>query len=91
MKNNQSRKYETEELSSKIVYYKSLSEKGRRLFLAQEYKSLGRGSQRYMAEVFGCSRITITKGIRKLDQSGSVLTKGRIRRAGGGRKKKKNT
>lgn len=86
MKYNQSREYKVEELSSKIAYFKGLTEKGRRLFLAQEYKSLGWGSQRYISKVFGCSRITITRGTRELE-GGLEITS--IRRAGGGRKKKK--
>ena len=90
MKYNQSREYNKEELSSKLEYFKGLSEKGRRLFLAQEYKSLGWGSQRYISNVFGCSRITITRGVRELEVPAGVLDMKSIRRPGGGRKKKKN-
>lgn len=83
-----SRKYKDEEQITKVMYYKSLSERGRRLFLAQEYKSLGYGSQRYIAEVFRCSRITITKGVVELGSSGSAVVGGRQRVLGGGRKKR---
>ncbi len=58
--------YTEEELPNKLLYYKSLPEKARRHFLALEYERLGRGSQRYLSEVFKCSRNTITKGTREL-------------------------
>lgn len=79
--------YSSEELALKLAFYCELSEKKRRHFLAIEYKSLGRGSQRYLAEVFSCSRITITKGCREIE--GTAIDYSRQRRKGGGAKKKK--
>ena len=81
--------YSKEELSTLIKYSKSLPEKARRHFYATQYLRLGFGSQRYIAKVFGCSRITITKGLRELEEIGSVeLDYSWQRRSGGGRKKK---
>jgi len=74
-----------------LKYYQSLSEKQRRHFLALQYKQLGFGSQRYLASVFSCSRITITKGCAELSQSeNDSLDYSRQREPGGGRKKKAN-
>lgn len=78
--------YSSLEIISKLKYYKSLPEKARRHFLALEYQSLGRGSQRYISSVFGCSRNTITTGSKELEQE---LDYTRQRKAGGGRKKKR--
>ena len=82
-------KYIESELSLKLQYYKSLPEKARRHYLALEYKKLGRGSQRYLSEVFGCSRKTITKGMKELAASeGKGLDYSFQRKKGGGRKKR---
>ncbi len=84
------RKYESEELSEKVAFYKKLAEKQRRHFLAIEYASMGRGSQRYIAEVFGCCRKTLIKGRKELEAAGEeAIDYSRQRKAGGGAKKKK--
>lgn len=90
MRYKQYRKYSEEEFLLKEKYYESLPEKQRRHFLALEYKSLGRGSQRYLAEMFGCCRKTIRKGCEELNNSEvEPIDYSRQRKAGGGRKKKK--
>ena len=84
--------YTEEEFSSKLKHYRSLPEKARRHFLALEYSNLGRGSQRYIASVYKCSRDTIIKGSRELqehDESSEIFDYSRQRKKGGGRKKKK--
>lgn len=84
-----SKRYDPEELAHLLSYSQGLREKERRHFLALQYKRLGRGSQRYLAEVFSCSRITITHGCRELEQGlAEGLDYSRQRRPGGGRKKK---
>ncbi len=84
-------KYKEEEIESLISFANNLSEKARRHFLALQYRQLGKGSQRYIAKIFGCSRITITKGLRELEKGGEeVFNYTRQRKAGGGRKKKKS-
>lgn len=79
--------YTDSEEQELVSYAKRLSEKGRRHFLAMEYKRLGRGSQQYVAKVFGCSRWTITKGVGEL-KGDPDLDYSRQRKAGGGRKKR---
>lgn len=81
--------YKDTDLCSELQYYQSLPEKARRHYLALEYKKLGRGSQRYLSEVFGCSRKTITKGMKELAASGGKpLDYSFQRKKGGGRKKR---
>ena len=66
----------------------TLSEKDRRRFAAIEARQLGYGGIEYMAELLGCSRKTITRGIDELDQLSNDPAAGRIRRPGAGRKKR---
>ena len=66
----------------------TLSEKDRRRFAAIEARQLGYGGIGYIADVLGCSRKTITRGIDELDQLSSDPAAGRIRRPGAGRKKR---
>ena len=65
----------------------TLSEKDRRRFAALEAARLGHGGIEYVAEVLGCSARTIERGIAELDQLPDDPAAGRVRRAGGGRKK----
>lgn len=82
--------YTDELLAIKKNYYEHLPEKQARHFLAQEYLDLGKGSQRYLSEVFGCSRQTIRKGVNELNTPDFAPDYSRQRSEGGGRKKKKN-
>jgi biotin operon repressor len=81
--------YASDFIEKQLNYYRSLPEKQRRHFLAMEYARLGVGSQRYLAQVFGCSRKTILKGWRELAESNYETDYSRQRGEGGGRKKKK--
>jgi hypothetical protein len=60
-----------------------LDERARRLFAASEARALGRGGISLVSRACGLSRVTITKGIRELDEP--PLPTGRIRKEGGGR------
>jgi hypothetical protein len=60
-----------------------LDERARRLFAASEARQLGRGGVSLVSRTCGLSRVTITKGMRELDEE--PLAPGRVRRAGGGR------
>lgn len=68
-------------------FYETLSEKDKRRYAAIEALKLGQGGMVYMAQVLGCDRKTIAKGIQELKalpaHSGYDS---RIRKAGGGRK-----
>jgi hypothetical protein len=66
----------------------TLSEKDQRRFAAFEAQQRGHGGIRYVAEVLGCSRRTIERGIDELENLPHDPAAGRIRRPGAGRKKK---
>ena len=61
-----------------------LDERGQRLFAAAEVEAAGYGGLKAVAEVTGLARSRIKRGQRDLDVG--PLPKGRVRRAGGGRK-----
>lgn len=88
MKTPSKQYYSQASLEYKKKYYQMLPEKARRHFLGQEYLHLGSGSQRYLAQVFGCSRDTIQKGSREVSAPDFQADYSRQRVAGGGRKKK---
>ncbi len=68
-------------------FSETLSEKDRRRFAAIEARQLGYGGIDYLADVLGCSRRTIARGIDELDELSNDPAAGRIRRPGAGRKK----
>src|SRR5271169_4082740 len=72
-------------------FYVTLSEKDRRRYAAVEARRLGHGGIEYVAEVLGCSRRTIERGLNELDELPHDPAAGRVRRPGGGRKKKVET
>jgi hypothetical protein len=61
-----------------------LDERGRRLFAAAEVRSAGRGGLALVSKITGLARSTINRG--EDDLEGAPLAKGRVRRAGGGRR-----
>ncbi|SHE23422.1 ISAzo13-like element transposase-related protein [methanotrophic endosymbiont of Bathymodiolus puteoserpentis (Logatchev)] len=65
--------------------YSRLPEKSRRLYAGVEALKLLYGGISYIAELFGCSRDTISLGIKELAEA-ETLPKNRNRKAGGGRK-----
>jgi hypothetical protein len=69
-------------------FWETLSEKDRRRFAALEAARLGHGGSEYIAEVLGCSTRTIERGAKELDELPNDPVAGRVRRPGGGRKKK---
>ena len=50
------------------TFFRSLSERERRLYAAVEAAKLGRGGLAYLAGVFGCDEKTIRRGRRELAQ-----------------------
>ena len=66
----------------------TLSERDQRRFAALEARRLGWGGIGYVAGVLGCSTRTIQRGIDEWDQLPDDPAAGRVRRPGGGRKKK---
>jgi hypothetical protein len=81
--------YDDSALEYQLKYFKTLSEKQRRHFLAFEYLKLGVGSQRYLADVFGCARRIIVDGVKEVQSPDFVPDYARQRSIGAGRKKKK--
>lgn len=67
--------------------YGQLSERGRRLYAAVEAQKLQRGGQGYIAKLLGCSPKTIRRGADELAHPASLPAAGRVRHAGGGRKR----
>src|SRR5208337_4994248 len=61
-----------------------LDERGRRLFAAGEVRSAGWGGLAAVSKVTGLARSTINRG--KDDLDAAALPRGRVRRAGGGRR-----
>jgi len=80
--------YGTETEECVLGFYKTLSEKDRRRFAALEALRLGHGAVKYVAGVFGCSERTIERGLAELSELPNDPAAGRLRRPGGGRKKK---
>ena len=60
-----------------------LDERSRRMLAASEAQQYGRGGVSAVSRVCGLSRVTITKGVRELQEA--PLPPGRVRRTGGGR------
>ncbi|HEX9974292.1 MAG TPA: helix-turn-helix domain-containing protein, partial [bacterium] len=68
-------------------FYQTLSEKAKRLYTAVEAVKIGHGGISYIARIVGCSRKTVARGIRELNQlSIDDINKQRIRKPGAGRK-----
>jgi transposase len=62
-----------------------LDERQRRLLIGAEARSLGHGGIRAVARAVGVREATVSLGVRELDSGQAPL--GRVRRAGGGRKR----
>ena len=80
--------FSAETVKHVVAFYETLSEKDQRRFAAVEARRLGRGGIKYIASVLACSRRTIERGIHELDDLPNDPAAGRVRRPGGGRKKK---
>jgi hypothetical protein len=65
--------------------YRRLPEKNRRLYAGIEALKLPYGGISYIGNLFGCSRDTVSLGIKDIGEA-ETLHKNRNRKAGGGRK-----
>jgi len=63
-----------------------LNERQRRIFLATEAKAIGYGGISRISEISGISRITITQGIKEIENGHMSQDVSHCRRKGGGRK-----
>jgi hypothetical protein len=80
--------YYCEEIEAEMLkFYTSLSEKDKRRYAAIEAKKIGHGGIKYISELFGCHRNTITEGKNEIEniESEKFNAQG-IREKGGGRK-----
>jgi hypothetical protein len=68
-------------------FFTTLSEKDQRRYAAMEAAKLGHGGIAYVAQVVGCNRRTIGRGLAELQALPQDPAAGRIRRPGAGRKK----
>ena len=82
------KRYEPAAEKQTQAFFKTLSERDQRRFAALEARRLGWGGIGYVAGVLGCSTRTIQRGTGELDQLPDDPAAGRVRRPGGGRKKK---
>lgn len=80
--------YEPEFADQVRAFYDTLSEKDQRRFVAVEAQRFGFGGVTYVASVFGCSERTIERGRQELAELPNDPVAGRVRRPGGGRKKR---
>ena len=65
-----------------------LNEKDRRIVLAAEAKSLGRGGLIKVSKLSGISRVTLNSGLKELEKNlANIPLKSKSRKVGGGRKK----
>lgn len=67
--------------------FRELNERTRRYWAATEAEAIGYGGLSIVCEATHIDHKTVQTGLRELGGSGAVLPAGRIRRAGGGRKK----
>lgn len=80
-------KYAADVEATVRAFYETLSEKDQRRYAAVEAQRMGFGGMEYLAGVFGCSVKTIERGMKELSSLPDDPAAGRVRRAGGGRKK----
>jgi hypothetical protein len=64
----------------------TLNEYQRRRYLSAEAKSIGYGGISLISRISGMSRQTLTEGVKELGLSDRVMSEGRSRKSGGGRK-----
>jgi transposase len=77
-----------EQLATRFaVLLPHLNERQQRLALATEARLVGHGGVRAVAEAAGVSATTVRRGVDELDSGEDPLPVGRVRRAGGGRKR----
>jgi hypothetical protein len=63
--------------------FSALNERHRRIYAATEALKLGHGGIAYIADLLGCHRRTIERGLNELRQAESLLPPQRARKKGG--------
>ena len=77
-------KYELPVEQAMQFTFAALNERQRRIYAATEALRLGHGGIGYIAELLGCHRRTVERGLNELRQSDSLLPPQRARKKGGG-------
>ncbi len=78
--------FSTETKEIMCTFYDCLNEKQRRLFAGIEALRVGHGGRKYISEVLGCSRNTVSKGACEISNLPNKVIEKSIRKPGGGRK-----
>ncbi len=78
------RGYEVAIEQAMSTFYQTLNQKDKRRYAAVEAMKLGHGGQSYVARILGCSRKTVYKGLKEIENG--YQKDPRIRESGGGRK-----
>jgi hypothetical protein len=75
-----------ESLAAKFsVIFPHLDERQRRLLMGAEAQVIGHGGIKLVARAAGVAEVTVSGGVRELEDGGEPL--GRVRRPGGGRRR----
>ena len=84
-------RYNQETEAKMRLHYSRLNEVDKRLYAASESLKLGYGGQKYILALLGLSDGTIRRGVLELSNPAMLdkIPEGKMRLAGGGRKKKK--
>lgn len=85
------KKYSEETEKRMLRFYKSLDESSQRRYAAMEAWKLGHGGKKYIKNLLGTSYPRISRGLAELKKEEPLKEGGRIRKEGGGRKRKKTT
>lgn len=80
-------RYTEKTIETMQKFYATLSEKHRRLYVASEAIKFGYGGESYISSILNCGISTIREGKKDL-QDQELLNSARIRRIGGGKKKR---
>jgi predicted ArsR family transcriptional regulator len=78
---------EIQNLEIKKIFFDYLNERQKRYFTAIMAKDLGHGGQISISKAFGIEADTVRRGLSELELK-EVIPTNRIRKQGGGRKKK---
>ncbi len=83
-------KYNQEIEGQMLLHFSQLNEKDKRLYSGTEALKLGYGGQKYISELFSISDNRVRSGMRELlnPELLDEIPEGKMRRKGGGRKKK---
>jgi hypothetical protein len=80
--------YYSEEIESEMLkFYISLGEKDKRRYAAIEAKKMGHGGIKYISELFGCHRNTITEGKNEVENIEAEKFNNKANRVNGGGRK----